>query len=194
MRINQETKIEGDGIGLYPYQARFVDNYNKWMQDEELQAATCSEPLTIEEEYEMQRKWAEDEDKLTFIIVDRDKVLEGDPTEAMVGDVNLFLDHETKTAECEVMIAAKDARRKGFALEAMTLMIGYGIRFVKVENFFAVITEDNQRSMALFEKLGFVQSDYISVFKQYKYKLPNDRLDEFVQRLDKANIKNLDAA
>ena len=32
------------------------------MQDPELQEQTASEPLTLEEEYDMQRKWAEDED------------------------------------------------------------------------------------------------------------------------------------
>jgi len=41
------------------------------MKDPALQEATASEPLTLAEEYDMQRKWAEDEDKCTFILLDK---------------------------------------------------------------------------------------------------------------------------
>ena len=81
---------------------------------QEIQEATASEPLTLEEEYAMQGTWRDDGDKLTFIIcrpfdLDQDKAtvapqdrhhavsidraearLEHD-IDAMVGDVNLFI-------------------------------------------------------------------------------------------------------
>ena len=42
--------------------------YHTWMQDPAIRAATASEPLTLEEEHEMQGKWRGDGDKLTFIV------------------------------------------------------------------------------------------------------------------------------
>lgn len=38
------------------------DRYHTWMSDPELQKLTASEPLTIEQEYEMQETWRNDED------------------------------------------------------------------------------------------------------------------------------------
>jgi RimJ/RimL family protein N-acetyltransferase len=71
------------------------------MQDADLQAATASEPLSMNEEYDMQRSWRTDNDKLTFIVcksreeseIASQTVQSGqdDRPERMIGDINLFL-------------------------------------------------------------------------------------------------------
>ena len=38
--------------------------YHNWMKCPELQELTASEPLTIDEEYEMQKSWRNDEDSI----------------------------------------------------------------------------------------------------------------------------------
>ncbi|KAF7313073.1 Acyl-CoA N-acyltransferase [Mycena kentingensis (nom. inval.)] len=140
MRVNADTVIVGSKVVLVPYLPEHVPRYHEWMHDAELRELTASEPLSLEEEYEMQRKWREDADKLTFIVLARQaddlldvKLAPQDPriqALRMIGDVNIFLhgesqDDEEFYAEAEAMIAEREFRRKGCAREALQLLLGY---------------------------------------------------------------------
>jgi RimJ/RimL family protein N-acetyltransferase len=123
------------------------------MQSTHLQELTESEPLTIDEEYAMQKTWRDDERKCTFIVL---AVGEGQESELerMAGDVNLFM-HDLEdacNAEIEIMIAEPRFRRMGFATDALLLMMSWGIE-KGVTRFFAKIHETNQSSIALFSGL-----------------------------------------
>ncbi|KAJ7264882.1 N-acetyltransferase 9-like protein [Mycena haematopus] len=182
------------------------------MQDGELRELTASEPLTLEEEYEMQRKWQLDEDKLTFIVCAREDsdTLEPRPLNPrdprvvalrMIGDVNIFLhgspctDNHSKDeedefyAEAEIMIAERECRRKGLALEALQLMLGYTTASstgcficdnpsivqnnlqgsplpIPPTSLLARISESNVPSIRLFQKLGFHITKRVEVFEE----------------------------
>jgi hypothetical protein len=47
---------------LIPYAVEHVPQYHQWMQSEELLALTCTERISLEEAYAMQRRWTEDDD------------------------------------------------------------------------------------------------------------------------------------
>ncbi|XP_030089299.1 alpha/beta-tubulin-N-acetyltransferase 9 isoform X3 [Serinus canaria] len=128
MKVNQDTVLRGKKVTLVPYTAAHVPRYHEWMQSEELQRLTASEPLSLEQEYEMQRSWRDDADKCTFIVLDSERWPGQAEENSMVGDVNLFLTNaeDPTVGEIEIMIAEPSCRGRGFGKEAALLMMAYG--------------------------------------------------------------------
>lgn len=123
---------------------------------------------------------------------------------AMVGDVNLFLSEEDddeeidpfappstissaakqQQAEVDIMIADAAYRGKGLGREATILMMLYGAKNLGLRRFFCKINQDNHASRSLFEnKLGFVEKEYVAVFKQYELELKRNTNEELVSYL-----------
>lgn len=198
MLLNAETVLIGTHCFLVPYRREHVLKYHEWMQDADILQATDSEPLSLEEEYEMQQTWRIDPDKCTFIVLDASQVDDGTTRQqnfvaqnlhAMVGDVNLFLSedeeegidaNDTTTfqqAEIDIMIAEKEARRKGIGFEACCIMMLYATENLSIRRFFCKINEDNASSLALFEKLGFQQCNYAECFRQVELELKSESPD-----------------
>uniref|UniRef100_A0A8C3WEH8 N-acetyltransferase 9 n=1 Tax=Catagonus wagneri TaxID=51154 RepID=A0A8C3WEH8_9CETA len=131
MRLNQNTLLLGTKVVLVPYTPEHVPRYHEWMKSEELQRLTASEPLTLEQEYAMQRSWREDADKCTFIVLAAEAWRgHSGPSEesCMAGDVNLFLTDlgDPSLGEIEVMIAEPSCRGRGLGTEAVLMMMAYG--------------------------------------------------------------------
>ncbi|XP_033609241.1 N-acetyltransferase 9-like protein isoform X3 [Cryptotermes secundus] len=154
---------------IYLYTQRY-HRYHGWMKSPELQQLTASEPLSLEEEYEMQSSWLMDEDKCTFIILEKSAFENtGDEIGAMIGDTNLFFFQSEdcmKLAEAEIMIAENSARRKRRGWEAMLLMLRYGCEELAIEKFQAKISCVNEKSILMFQKMGFVKISESAVFKE----------------------------
>ncbi|KAJ7633128.1 GNAT domain-containing protein [Roridomyces roridus] len=218
MKVNSNTVLVGNKVVLVPYRPEHVPKYHTWMQDEELRELTASEPLSLEEEFEMQRKWQQDEDKLTFIVcaqapepIEPGSTVTPDDSRVsalqMIGDVNIFLhglpphlrgppnadeEEEEFHAEAEIMIAEREYRRRGSALEALQLMLGYATASSNSQGFICPnptslqlqndfqgsplpvpptsllvrISESNAPSIRLFEKLGFRITKRVEVFEE----------------------------
>jgi len=72
MKLNYETCLslpENPKCVLVPYRPEHVKNYHEWMKDPYLLEMTGSEPLTFQEEIDMQNSWRDDDSKCTFIIL-----------------------------------------------------------------------------------------------------------------------------
>jgi RimJ/RimL family protein N-acetyltransferase len=194
VKHNYHTQIVSNKVILVPYRPQHVEKYHEWMKSSALLEATASEPLSIEEEYEMQQTWMNDKDKVTFIIIDKEYIPQTstlpitieESVECMCGDVNAFLTKQDDpdepnygciVAEMEVMIAEEKSRRKGIAKEAVLLLMNYVKNELNVNCFEVKINEDNIASLALFkEQLHFVEHRYVQVFEEYHFKYPADEI------------------
>ena len=172
MEKEKVEEIEGERIILTRYTKEQVPKYNAWMKDEYLQEMTASEPLELEEEYELQRDWERDPKKWIFIILEKTSVsaeeARADRIEHMIGDVNLFLHDYLPPGQAEllVMIAEPRFRCKGFASEAIRLMMEFGRVHFLISRFIVRISSKNVPSIRLFEKLGFKQFEFVEAFDE----------------------------
>ena len=138
MKENWNLCICGEKVMLVPYREGHVIKYHRWMTDQELQRLTGSEPLNLEEEYQMQKAWRDSTDKCTFIILDKAAEIYEEAGQdqntveiaSMIGDTNLYMQEPDGhdglvTAEAEIMIAEMAARGKRLGWEAMSIMLRY---------------------------------------------------------------------
>ena len=200
MLLNYTTIIVGHKVVLVPYRPEHLKQYHEWMKDPALLEATGSEPLSLEEETEMQKSWRDDTDKCIFIVLAREKCSfdDGDfianNRSAMVGDVNLFLTNEEvdedqesslyQQAEIDIMIAEQEFRGKGLGREACLLMMNFGAMKLNLRRFFSKISEENIASLALFEqKLGFIKCDYAACFKQFELERKETTPEQMIESL-----------
>lgn len=192
MRLNEHLKLVGPHVILVPYEAKHVEKYHRWMQNEELQQLTASEPLTLEQEYAMQKSWREDDDKCTFLILEK-SVYEKtcDEIEALIGDTNIFLleadDDEDgvdlKTGEIEIMIAEQPARGKRYGWESTLLMLAFGAKKLNLRRYRAITKDSNAKAIGMFTKMGFKEVKRVPVFQEVTFeKLVDDTWLEWIER------------
>ncbi|KAF6203074.1 hypothetical protein GE061_003487 [Apolygus lucorum] len=158
---------------MFKLEKDHVPKYHKWMENEELREQTASDRLSLEEEFAMQQTWLLDENKCTFIILDKE-TMEGtnNELESMIGDANLYLnvsddDEAAKlTGEIGLMVAEPQFRGRGLGKEIALCLMRYGIESIGILKFQAVISMKNEISIKMFEKLHFVKESASEVFKE----------------------------
>uniref|UniRef100_A0A2P2I4P7 N-acetyltransferase 9-like protein n=1 Tax=Hirondellea gigas TaxID=1518452 RepID=A0A2P2I4P7_9CRUS len=167
MKTNCNTILIGSKVLLVPYYPHHVDKYHTWMSSSELQELTASEPLTLEEEYNMQQSWMMDEDKCTFIVLDKAAYEEtSNEVTAMIGDTNVFLARDPGVGEIEIMIAEKEFRGHGKGKEAALMMLKYCVEHLNFKTFEAKIGDSNVASLNMFRQFQFEVVSKSVVFKE----------------------------
>ncbi|PVW16512.1 GNAT family N-acetyltransferase [Marixanthomonas spongiae] len=96
--------------------------------------------------------------------------------ETAIGFIDLYdFDPKHSRAGVGIVIFSEANKGKGYASEALRLVIRYAVQHLNIHQLYANITEDNQQSIRLFEKAGFVKNgikkDWIKVGNTYKNEL-----------------------
>jgi len=99
-------------------------------------------------------------------------IIEENQTKESVGMIDLF-DFNPQHHRAGIGVLVHESyRKKGFASEALGLLIDYCFRHLNVHQLYANITSDNEKSLALFKKYYFVQAGIKKdwIFHQGNYK------------------------
>lgn len=213
MLQNEKVIIVGRKTVFVPYCAHHVEKYHQWMQSDELLELTASEPLSLEEEIEMQKSWQRDDDKCTFIVLqycEEDSDMWMGPqtaepnrsdveVERMVGDVNLFLNDpdDKHVAEIDVMIAETSVRGKGYGSEVVRMMMHWGYTKLGIKKFVAKIGFANKASAALFMRLNYEKISECETFEETTFELGIDsdkKMEEILNGLAPSYRDYIDTA
>uniref|UniRef100_A0A0G4F4X4 N-acetyltransferase domain-containing protein n=1 Tax=Chromera velia CCMP2878 TaxID=1169474 RepID=A0A0G4F4X4_9ALVE len=172
LRALKLETFEGERLRLIPYIREAVPLYNQWMKDPHLQEMTASEPQSLEEEYEVREIWLTQDDRISWLILDRSLPASLECPEAaggaLAGDVGCVFDEgDFSTGELLVMIAEDRSRRKGLAVEALQIIMRVLTERIGTQKFTASISSKNAESVALFLKLGFEKTGFKEAFDEH---------------------------
>ena len=103
------------------------------------------------------------------------RLLIEDKNNTPVGLIDLF-DFEPKHKRAGIgIVISQQFQDKGFASESLELLINFAFTHLDLHQLFANITDDNIKSISLFEKLGFeksgIKKDWIYANDNFKNEL-----------------------
>jgi len=194
--MKRTTCIFGNEIVLVPYQHEHVARYHEWMSNPELLELTASEQLTLEQEYKMQKEWADDDKKCTFIILERCRVT-GIPSAIEKLENKRQKNSRSDPSSTHLSLFPILFKDDGFVFRNVDAMVGDVNLFLSdidedddiderkcslpisvtsacqrkqgVQRFFVKISESNFASRQMFDRvLKFKQCHYAKCFQEYE--------------------------
>ncbi len=146
--------IQGKNIRLRALEPTDVDLLYEWENDESIwHLSNTQTPFSrfLLEQYVLNSSQDIYASRQLRLMIVRN---EDDPAQA-IGSIDLFdFDPANKRAGIGIMII-KNERKKGYASEALQLLIAYCFKVLNLHQLFCNITSDNAVSLNLFRKAGF---------------------------------------
>ena len=151
--------LHGESVTLRPPRESDVEAAYAWDRDPELAAWNGRSPISISlsaARRDYLARW-EDPNVKTFIMEAR-----GEP----IGMVTLY---DFRKAGCElgIKIGAEDLRGRGYATEAVELLVGYAFDTLGLEVIRGSTLSHNERMRRVFEKNGFELVGDGSIFSRF---------------------------
>ena len=148
--------LNGKRVILRPVKRSDINLFLKWFNDQEvIQYLSNYLPMTEMAE----EKWIESlattrsKTDVVFVI----EVKEGSSNKP-IGNTGLHgIDSKDQNAWFGIVIGEKDYWSRGYGAEAAQLIIEYGFQQLNLRRISSAVTEFNERSIRMHERLGFVE-------------------------------------
>jgi len=144
--------LEGNEIFLSPLSKDDdMKNYSEWLNDQETTLFMCSGkfPTAIEGLREYVANMNNSKEGLLLGVFLKNSSVH-------LGNIALSrIDWKNRSAEIGLFIGDKQARGKGYASQALKLVVEHAFMKLNLRRLVADIVEDNEPSKRIFEKIGF---------------------------------------
>ena len=163
-----QPSLIGKNVYLRPATSDDMANYQYWFLQSEPQFMSCHPLsfLTVSEAAERYKKTEKSENKQKFAIINKENNI-------MLGVISFFnFNHLNRSAELGILIDP-DTRKKGFATEAMRLLIKYLFMYRGLNKVYAETAEFNKPATKLLETLGFKKDGTLRDHHFYKGEFHN---------------------
>jgi diamine N-acetyltransferase len=165
-------KLKGQNITLRALEPSDIDVLYAWENDtENWHVSNTQTPFSrfvLEQYITSSHEDIYTAKQLRLIICDKENT--------PVGSIDLFdFDPNNFRAGVGILVADKEDRRKGYASEALGLLIAYCFETLHLHQIYCNITTDNESSILLFQKHGFqitgIKKQWIRTGDEFKDEL-----------------------
>lgn len=152
--------LQGENIKLRALEPSDVDVLYAWENDpENWLISNTSAPFSrhVLQKYIESAHLDIYEARQLRLMIDRQEAPGTDP--ACIGAIDLFdFDPRNRRAGIGILIARREDRMKGFASEALSLLIEYAFQNLHLHQLYCNVPEDNTASVKLFKQFDFTEA------------------------------------
>ncbi len=150
--MNDSPALESPKISLRTPVKSDIGSFVKWSNDPELRRLTAeTAPMSDAEAKAFIDKVRNDADRRWFTIVDKKT---GNP----IGECGLLrIFRPWKTADLTMIIGEKDHWGKGYASEAMELLLDLAFKDLGLHRLAVGVLENNARAIRFYRRFGFIE-------------------------------------
>lgn len=141
-------KLEGRQIYLSPMSIEDAPLYTRWFNDfTTTDGIGASDRLTT---LEGEKKWIqENAGRYEFAIVRQED-------DVLIGNCGIENpDFKNRCAEVGLFIGDEENRNRGYGSEVLELLLGYGFRYLNLNNIMLCVYSFNERAIHTYKKVGF---------------------------------------
>jgi len=139
-------------VYLGPIRRDLAAVYQRWMNDLEVSRTLTAHwrvPFTVEDEVEWFEQARRDPTRRVFTIYER-------PDDRPVGNAELFgIDFAVGSAEVGIVIGERSIWGRGYATEALTLLLDFGFTVLGLHHIWLRYYAANERARAVYDRVGF---------------------------------------